>query len=120
MPHSDGIYICPVCRKQYYGDLAGRLACNGVREVQHQPVMVEQTHNRPRVSNDNPFSESEFRTMKYRPNYPGVFNDLDTARAWAEFTDPAEPGQRLRVEISLESVSWYLPSTSVTRTSTIG
>jgi putative transposase len=43
---------------------------------------VGQTHNRPRVSNDNPFSESEFRTMKYRPNYPGVFNDLDTARAW--------------------------------------
>jgi putative transposase len=43
---------------------------------------IGQTHNRPRVSNDNPFSESEFRTMKYRPNYPGVFNDLDAARAW--------------------------------------
>ena len=38
---------------------------------------VTQTHNRPRVSNDNPFSESEFRTMKYRPNYPGTFDDLD-------------------------------------------
>ena len=35
---------------------------------------VTQTHNRPRVSNDNPFSESEFRTMKYRPNYPGTFD----------------------------------------------
>jgi putative transposase len=43
---------------------------------------VAQTHNRPRVSNDNPFSESEFRTMKYRPNYPGVFTDLQAARAW--------------------------------------
>jgi putative transposase len=43
---------------------------------------VGQTHNRPRVSNDNPFSESEFRTMKYRPNYPGVFTDIDAARAW--------------------------------------
>jgi putative transposase len=42
---------------------------------------VDQTHNRPRVSNDNPFSESEFRTMKYRPNYPGTFEDLDHARA---------------------------------------
>ena len=42
---------------------------------------VAQTHNRPRVSNDNPFSESEFRTMKYRPNYPGTFPDLDHARA---------------------------------------
>ncbi len=43
---------------------------------------IGQTHNRPRVSNDNPFSESEFRTMKYRPNYPGIFDDLDAARAW--------------------------------------
>lgn len=43
---------------------------------------IGQTHNRPRVSNDNPFSESEFRTMKYRPNYPGVFDDLDAAHAW--------------------------------------
>jgi putative transposase len=43
---------------------------------------VGQTHNRPRVSNDNPFSESEFRTMKYRPNYPGTFTDLEAARAW--------------------------------------
>jgi putative transposase len=45
-------------------------------------IGVGQTHNRPRVSNDNPFSESEFRTMKYRPNYPGVFTDLDAARTW--------------------------------------
>lgn len=43
---------------------------------------IGQTHNRPRVSNDNPFSESEFRTMKYRPNYPAVFDDLDAARTW--------------------------------------
>ena len=43
---------------------------------------VGQTHNRPRVSNDNPFSESEFRTMKYRPNYPATFTDIDAARAW--------------------------------------
>ncbi|MBC7631268.1 DDE-type integrase/transposase/recombinase [Aeromicrobium sp.] len=42
---------------------------------------VERTHSRPRVSNDNPYSESEFRTMKYRPNYPGTFDDLDAARA---------------------------------------
>jgi putative transposase len=45
-------------------------------------LQIGQTHNRPRVSNDNPFSESEFRTMKYRPNYPGDFTDIDAARAW--------------------------------------
>lgn len=43
---------------------------------------IGRTHNRPYVSNDNPFSESEFRTMKYRPNYPGVFDDIAAARAW--------------------------------------
>ena len=41
---------------------------------------VAKTHNRPYVSNDNPYSESEFRTMKYRPNYPGIFDSLESAR----------------------------------------
>lgn len=41
---------------------------------------TETTHNRPYVSNDNPYSESAFRTMKYRPAYPVVFDDLDDAR----------------------------------------
>ncbi|MGQ2913815.1 transposase, partial [Microbacterium aurantiacum] len=45
-------------------------------------LKITQTHNRPRVSNDNPFSESEFRTMKYRPNYPVTFEDLEQARAF--------------------------------------
>ena len=43
---------------------------------------VTQTHNRPRVSNDNPYSESEFRTMKYRPNYPGTFETIEQARTF--------------------------------------
>jgi transposase InsO family protein len=43
---------------------------------------VELSHNRPYVSNDNPFSESGFRTMKYRPGYPRVFKDIQTARAY--------------------------------------
>jgi len=39
--------------------------------------------SRPRVSNDNPFSESLFRTLKYRPEYPAQpFVDLADARAW--------------------------------------
>lgn len=45
---------------------------------------VTQTHNRPRVSNDNPFSESEFRTMKYRPGYPGTFDTIEDARAFMD------------------------------------
>jgi len=45
-------------------------------------LKITQTHNLPRVSNGNPFSESEFRTMKYRPNYPGTFSDIEQARAF--------------------------------------
>lgn len=43
---------------------------------------VTLSHNRPYTSNDNPFSESGFRTMKYRPGYPRVFTDLGTAKAY--------------------------------------
>ncbi|WP_105567866.1 DDE-type integrase/transposase/recombinase [Microbacterium halophytorum] len=45
---------------------------------------VTLSHNRPYTSNDNPFSEAGFRTMKYRPGYPRVFTDLDTARAYID------------------------------------
>jgi putative transposase len=34
------------------------------------------------VSNDNPFSESLFKTIKYDLDYPGVFDDYDQAQAW--------------------------------------
>ena len=46
---------------------------------------VHQSLSRPRVSNDNPYSESAFRTLKYRPNYPqGPFESLEAARQWVE------------------------------------
>lgn len=43
---------------------------------------IDLSHNRPYVSNDNPFSEAGFRTMKYRPGYPKVFEDLEAARSY--------------------------------------
>lgn len=45
-------------------------------------LRVERSHSRPRVSNDNPFSEAQFKTMKYCPDYPGRFIDIDAGRAW--------------------------------------
>lgn len=45
---------------------------------------VELSKNRPRVSNDNPFSESWFKTAKYRIGYPAYFNTLTEARAYIE------------------------------------
>jgi putative transposase len=44
---------------------------------------VTKTHSRPQVSNDNPFSESQFKTMKYRPEYPDRFGCIQDARAFS-------------------------------------
>ena len=45
---------------------------------------ITKSYSRPRVSNDNPYSEAMFRTMKYRPEYPHQgFESLEAARQWA-------------------------------------
>jgi len=45
---------------------------------------ITESHSRPQVSNDNPFSEAQFKTMKYRPDYPDRFGCLADARTWAQ------------------------------------
>lgn len=46
---------------------------------------VQSSFSRPRVSNDNPYSESLFKTMKYRPIYPNSgFTSLEEARKWVQ------------------------------------
>jgi putative transposase len=44
-------------------------------------LSIDASHSRPRVSNDNPFSEAQFRTFKYRPEFPDRFGSLEDARA---------------------------------------
>lgn len=44
---------------------------------------VTKTHSRPQVSNDNPFSESQFKTLKYHPTFPERFGSIADARGWA-------------------------------------
>ena len=44
---------------------------------------VTKTHSRPHVSNDNPYSESQFRTLKYRPGFPDRFGSIQDARVFA-------------------------------------
>ena len=41
---------------------------------------VTKTHSRPSVSNDNPYSEAQFKTLKYRPDFPERFGSLEHAR----------------------------------------
>jgi putative transposase len=45
-------------------------------------LCVTRSHSRPHVSNDNPFSESQFKTMKYRPDYPERFSSFEAAQEW--------------------------------------
>jgi len=45
---------------------------------------VTKTHSRPHVSNDNPYSESHFRTLKYRPDFPDTFGSIEDARAFCQ------------------------------------
>jgi transposase InsO family protein len=50
-----------------------------------QALGITSSFSRPSVSNDNPFSESLFRTLKYRPNFPDAcFASLDDARSWVD------------------------------------
>jgi len=47
---------------------------------------IAKTHSRPHVSNDNPFSESQFKTLKYHPEFPDRFGSLlDTRRFLGDF-----------------------------------
>ena len=45
---------------------------------------ITRTHSRPRVSNDNPFSEAQFKTLKYRPEFPDRFGGIEDARAFCQ------------------------------------
>jgi putative transposase len=82
--------IITTCEKQGIGP--GQLTLHADRgsSMSSKPVAlllsdlgVTKTHSRPHVSNDNPYSESQFRTMKYRPDYPERFGCIQDARAWA-------------------------------------
>jgi putative transposase len=45
---------------------------------------VIKSHSRPYVSDDKPYSESHFKTMKYRPNFPDRFQSIEEARAFCQ------------------------------------
>lgn len=45
---------------------------------------ITKTHSRPHTSNDNPFSEAQFKTLKYRPAFPERFGSIEEARAFCQ------------------------------------
>ncbi|MCH7743255.1 MAG: IS3 family transposase, partial [Proteobacteria bacterium] len=70
-------------RLTLHQDRGSPMIAHGYLE-QMRELDVTCSHSRPRVSNDNPFSESQFKTQKNQPDYPGRFNDASYARHWCE------------------------------------
>ena len=80
--------IAATCAKQ--GITRGQLSLHADRgsSMTSKPVAllladlgVTQSHSRPHVSNDNPYSEAQFKTLKYRPAFPARFASIEAARA---------------------------------------
>jgi putative transposase len=80
--------IAETCAKQGIG--RGQLTIHADRgsSMTSKPVAllltdlgVTQSHSRPHVSNDNPYSEAQFKTFKYRPGFPARFTSIEEARA---------------------------------------
>ena len=79
---AEGIAAMPR-RPVLHGDNGATLKATTVLAMLHW-LGVKPSYSRPRVSDDNAFVESLFRTAKYRPEFPARgFDDLDAARCWA-------------------------------------
>lgn len=65
-----------------HADSGAAMRSNLLRDFLEGTHHIDLSFNRAYVSNDNPFSEAGFRTMKYRPGYPRVFDSLEGARAY--------------------------------------
>jgi putative transposase len=83
--------IRETCAKQ--GIAPGQLTLHADRgsSMQSKPVAllladlgVTKTHSRPQVSNDNPFSEAQFKTLKYCPQFPERFGSIEDGRAFGQ------------------------------------
>jgi putative transposase len=78
--------LADMCFKQ---NIAGQLSIHADRgsSMASKPVAllladlgVTKSHSRPHVSNDNPYSEAQFKTLKYRPDFPDRFDSIEHAR----------------------------------------
>jgi putative transposase len=83
--------IRETCQKQRIQ--SGQLTIHADRgpSMQSKPVAlllsdlgVTKTHSRPHTSDDNPYSEAQFKTLKYRPNFPDRFGSIEDARAFGQ------------------------------------
>jgi putative transposase len=83
--------IAETCEKQRV--LPGQLTIHADRgsSMKSKPVAllladlgITKSHSRPHVSDDNPYSESQFKTLKYRPGFPDRFGSIQDGRAFCQ------------------------------------
>jgi putative transposase len=87
--------IAQVCEQQQIGRDQLTVHADRGSSMTSKPVAflladlgVTKTHNRPYTSTDNPYSEAQFKTLKYRPGFPQRFDSIEHARAFCrEFFD---------------------------------
>jgi putative transposase len=81
--------IADTCLKQeilpgqltLHADRGSSMTSKGVGELL-MDLGVTKSHSRPHVSDDNPFSEAQFKTLKYRPEFPERFGSIEHARTF--------------------------------------
>ncbi len=81
-------FICETCARQGIEDSQLTIHADRGSAMTSKSVAflladlgITKTHSRPNVSNDNPFSEAQFKTLKYRPAFPDRFGSIQDARA---------------------------------------
>ena len=81
------VLIRQTCAKQDVGRDQLTLHADRGSSMTSKPVAflladlgVTQSHSRPHVSDDNPYSEAQFKTLKYRPDFPTRFDSIEAAR----------------------------------------
>jgi putative transposase len=100
--------ITETCEKQNV--LPGQLTIHADRgsSMKSKPVAllladlgITKSHSRPHVSDDNPYSESQFKTLKYRPGFPDRFGSIQDARSFCQDFFPWYNGEHRHSGIGL-------------------
>jgi putative transposase len=83
--------IAQVCEQQQIGRDQLTVHADRGSSMTSKPVAflladlgVLKTHNRPYTSTDNPYSEAQFKTLKYRPGFPARFDSIEHARGFCQ------------------------------------
>jgi len=100
--------IAETCEKQNIQPGSLTLHADRGSSMKSKPVAflladlgITKTHSRPSVSDDNPYSESQFKTLKYRPGFPKRFGSIQDARSFCRDFFPWYNGEHHHSGIGL-------------------